>query len=64
MTTIGRDMYLAMGALALMKAQKRAQREQPEWAVMEQPHCFPPNPFESRQVRRARERRERKAMNK
>lgn len=27
------------------------------WRFMEEPHNFPPNPFESRQVRRARERR-------
>ena len=34
-----------------------------KWQSMGRAHDYPPSPFESRQVRRARERRERKAMN-
>ncbi len=36
----------------------RAKRR--HWARLDAPHDYPPNPFESRQVRRARERQEQK----
>jgi hypothetical protein len=35
-------------------------RRRRRWAKLDDPHNYPPNPFESRQVRRARERLERK----